>query len=163
MNWTPESDEWKQYQPRQGMICNRAMVNRSEVGFGGKAGFYVWCRHLPMDRFDFWGDYSSRPVCSGVKIRNQHIQCLNTGRRYGLTDARTAGILQIRKAERHVETTPKTNVENRNPGLRAVWGNGNVPKAVLRCLGTAREGLGSFFVCWLSAGKLGRLTHEHSI
>lgn len=49
------------------------------------------------------------------------------------------------KAERHIEMNPKNNIENKNPGLRAVWGIGNDLKAVLCRLGSAREGLGSFF------------------
>jgi hypothetical protein len=94
-----------------------------------------------------------RPVDRSSTLKKQPASYLNNGREYALTKEGAAGILQIRKAERHVESTPKINVENRNPGLRAVWGIGNDPKAVLRCLGSAREGLGSFFVYWFLTGK----------
>ncbi len=75
---------------------------------------------------------------------------VNSGWRYGLTGVGFRGILQSLKAERHTETNSLKNTENRNPSLRAVWGNGNVPKAVQCCLRAACVGLGSFLRAILS-------------
>jgi len=130
--------------PEQRMDQPRAMVNSSCNAMGGGSGFQKLSGRLRLKQAAKTSGVRCHGVTECLTVKIKHAKCLNTGRRYGLTEAGFRGILQSLKAERHTETNSLKNTENRNPSLLAVWGNGNVPKAVQCCLRAACVGLGSF-------------------
>ena len=99
--------------PEQRIDQPRAMVNSSCNAVGGNAGYLVRFVTQPPETSVFCCYVSCVTVGNNSEIQLKRAKCLNTGRRYDLTEAGFRGILHPSKSRKAISYILKRNQLNR--------------------------------------------------